>query len=163
MSIRESFAQHFGEANAVRVEEASIGHQNDDKMNHGRDSWGKDPFKYHLLNCVSHQCFSKFAGHHGFDVPVDEVREWALEYADLHEYDGDIPDFIGMLAGAYAPWINWERAGIEMPEMWQNFDADVARWEAMSTEEHLAELHRLIEQGIELLNYHKEEKGPLND
>ena len=160
MSVRESFVQHFGEEQATRIEEASLGHQNDDPINHANDKWGPDPFKYHLLNCISHQCLDVWAEYHGITVPVAEVKAWVLEYADLYHYEGDIPDYIGALAGAYNPWINWAQAGEPYPEGAAELDAQRERWSRMTTKERA--VRTLAEQAMNLLNQHLSE-GPLGE
>jgi hypothetical protein len=163
MTIRDSFVEHFGEEDAGRIEEASIGHQNDDKVNHGNDRWGKDPFKYHLLMCISHECFSEFHEWHGIKADAAAMKAWALEHADLHEYEGDIPDYIGMIAGAYTSWINWEKAGDTPPDDPDAFERNLAEWRAMPPEERLATMQKLASEAMQLLAHHFTEKGPSNE
>lgn len=162
MSVRESFVARFDEEQAQRIEEASIGHVNDDPVNHANDKWGPDPFKYHLLNCISHECLGRWSTYHGITVPEAEVKEWALAEADLYHYEGDIPDYIGALAGAYTSWINWEQAGDTPPEGAAEMDAERERWRRMNSQEKAAEMKQLAQQAMELLNRHLSE-GPLGE
>jgi hypothetical protein len=105
MSVRVSFVQHFGEDDAVRIEEASIQHINDTSAVHGDDNWGSDPFRYHLLNCIGHNCLDRFRKYHGIDADAQLIRDWVLAEAGLAYYDGDIPDYIALMGGAYQDWI----------------------------------------------------------
>lgn len=106
VSVRVSFTQHFGEDDAVRIEEASIQHINDASDVHGNDNWGSDPFRYHLLNCIGHECLGRFRKYHGINAEAELIRTWVLEEGGLAYYDGDIPDYIALMAGAYSDWIN---------------------------------------------------------
>jgi hypothetical protein len=161
MTVRDSFAQHFGEENALRVEEASVGHINDPGAQevHADDQWGTDPFRYHLMNCISHDCFTTFAAFHGFtDLTVEEVRAWAVEHADLHEMDGDIPDYLGLFAGAYHPWMNWARMGQERPAWSLTAEANIERFKDLPLDQLIAELKALADVGTRLLNEHEREE-----
>jgi hypothetical protein len=159
-TVRLSFVQHFGEEAAVKIEEASLGHQNDDPMNHANDNWGDDPFQYHLMNAISHECLGRWAKWHGIDLDEAEVKRWCLEYGNLHDYNGDVPDYIAFFAGAYGPWINWERAGTEIPEAWAGFEDDQKEFHALNEEERLAALQEMTQKAMKMLDIHNEE-GPL--
>jgi hypothetical protein len=162
MTVRDSFVAHFGEANATRVEEASLGHINDLSNGdvHKDDSMGTDPFQYALLNCVSRDCFTQWSDYHGFQgMPIEDVRTWAITHAHLHEFDGDIPDYLGLFAGAYHPWLNWEEMGQEMPTWAQTAADNQSRWEKMPTEQLIQELQTLAAEGMRLLNHHDPKEG----
>jgi len=158
MTVRDSFAEHFGEENAMRVEEASIGHIGDANKYgdaHTHDDWSTEPFRYHLMLCIGHDCFGQHSTFHGFtDMPVAEVKAWAVEHADLHEFDGDIPDFMALMAGAYMTWLNWERMGQEPPEGWRDHDERQARWASLTLDQRVEEMLALSEEGMRLLNLH---------
>lgn len=121
VSVRASFVEHFGEDEAVRVEEASIGHiatppgvrQVMEKVTsnyvgtHENDDWGSDPFKYHFLNCIAQRCFDVDDNRawHGIVATEEALRMWALAHGDLAEFDGDVPDYLALMAGAYISWL----------------------------------------------------------
>lgn len=104
MSVRESFVAHFGEAEATRVEEASLMHleltplvgeilepfgldQDRREMN-----WGTDPFKWHLRNAITHDCLTKWRDSHHIHASVEELQAWCKLHGDLDNFDGDDPD-----------------------------------------------------------------------
>lgn len=161
MTVRDSYVEHFGEDQATKVEESALGHMRSVSDSHRDDSWGTDPFRYHLLACISFDCFTveKNRVYHGITVPLADVRAWALEYADLHEHDGDIPDYLGFMVGAYYPWINWERAGTTPPDHWKDAESDLKEWRDKSPQEALDEMKRLAEEMIGTLNDHGDFEG----
>jgi hypothetical protein len=171
MSIRESFVEHFGEVNAVRVEEAALGHMSEGSMPHlnvhADDKWGDDSFRYLFLLCIGRDCFTRWRKWHLIDAEYEDILAWALEFADLHDHTGDLPDYMAALAGAYGPWINWSKAGQEEPEHTEEFRARNLEWAHMSDVEFAAEtvvnmenLKRASEEAMRLLNEHMKE-GPL--
>ena len=106
MSVRESYSLHFGEDEALRIEEASLGHLEGVGPEHKEDKWGADPFQYHLLMCIGFDCFTpKLAKYHGITVPLEEARQWCLAYGNLAQFAGDIPDYLALMSGAYNDWI----------------------------------------------------------
>lgn len=102
MSVRASFVARFGEADAAAIETASAGHC--DSI-HKKDNHGSDPFKYAFLNCIAHECVGRYRKDHGINATQGDMRDWALAEGDLGSHDGDIPDYLAMLAGAYGPWL----------------------------------------------------------
>lgn len=118
MSIRESFVSMFGEDQAVRIEEAALQHMNGMGQVHSQDSWGSDPFRYMILGAIGWECVTRFAEFHGITIDPVAFQLWVLDHADLHEHDGDMPDYLSLMAGAYLGWINWAKAGIELPRAW---------------------------------------------
>lgn len=108
MSIRESFVSHFGEDEAVRVEEASLMHIKGTfsgglgqvletiglDPDRSEMKWGSDPFKWHLRNAITHECLARpeFRAHHGIHTPTSELKLWSQQYGDLDNFDGDDPD-----------------------------------------------------------------------
>lgn len=154
MSIRESFVEQFGEDVATKIEEASIGHINDDPVNHANDNWGSDPFRYHFMNCITHECLSRFAAHHGIEADLVDLMIWSRQNAGLLLFDGDQPDYIGLIAGAYHPWIDWEASGVEPPESWNGFEVRRQRLEMMTPEERAADMMRLANEAMRMLNDH---------
>jgi hypothetical protein len=171
MTIRTSFVEHFGEENAVRVEEAALAHLAEGPFPHldvhADDKWGPDPFGYLFLVCIGRDCFTRWRKWHKMTPEYEEILAWALEHANLHEFEGDLPDYMAMLAGAYNPWINWERAGSEEPEHTDDFRARNIEWAHASDVEFAAmrvvdmeNLRMALEKGMELMNPHTGE-GPL--
>lgn len=171
MTIRTSFVEHFGEENATRVEEAALSHLTEGPFPsldvHADDKWGPDPFRYLFLTCVARDCFTRWRKYHRIDAEYEDILAWALEHADLHEYEGDLPDYIAMLIGAYTPWINWVKMGTPEPESTEEWRKRNLDWAHMTDVEHAAEsvvnlerMKALTEQGMNLLNKHREE-GPL--
>ena len=156
MTIRDSYVEHFGEEQATKVEESALTHMRDVSAGHREDSWGSDPFRYHLLACISFDCFTveKNREYHGITVPLDDVRAWALEHADLHLHDGDIPDFIAFTIGVYYSWIDWDKAGTSPPEHWRDAEAEIQVWRDRSPEEALNEMVKLAEEMIDTMNDH---------
>jgi hypothetical protein len=171
MSIRESFVARFGEECATRVEEAALGHLTEGPFPHldlhADDKWGPDPFKYLFLVAIGRDCFTRWRKYHGIDAEYEDILAWALESADLHEYQGDMPDYLALLAGAYNCWINWEKQGTSEPENTEEWRRRNLDWAHMSDVEFAAEtvvnfenMRAMLEKGMKLLNPHDEE-GPL--
>lgn len=171
MSIRESFVATFGEDNALRVEEAAIGHLGEGPFPHldphADDKWGQDPFKYLFLLCIGRDCFTRWRSWHKIEAEYEDILAWALEHADIHEYRGDIPDFLALMAGAYNPWINWEKAGAPEPGNTQEFRERNLAWAHMTDVEFAAQtiadaenLRAMSEKGMKLFDTHGSE-GPL--
>ncbi len=165
MSIRESFVARFGEDNATHVEEAAISHMAVPYTIHKDDKWGSDPFKYLFLVCISHDCFTKWRGYHQIDASYEDILDWALKDGDLKHYEGDIPDYIALLIGAYNPWINWDE-GEEPDDVdeWRKRNLD---WAHMTPVEYEAEsianhenLKVMVEKGFDILK-DRHEEGPL--
>jgi hypothetical protein len=171
MTIRTSFVERFGEENAVRVEEAALMHLGEGPAPHldvhADDKWGPDPFAYLFLVCIGRDCFTRWRTWHNMGFEYEEVLAWALENANLHAYEGDLPDYLAMMAGAYNPWINWAANGEPEPEYTEEFRQRNLDWAHMNDVEFAAErvlnmeqLKVTLEKGMELLNRHEEE-GPL--
>lgn len=155
MRVEESALMHLGEGPTPHLDP------------HANDKWGPDPFKYLFLVCVGRDCFTRWRAWHKMDMEYEDVLAWALEYADLHEFEGDVPDFLAMLAGAYNPWINWAKHGEEEPESTEEFRQRNLEWAHMSEVEFTARrivdfegLKATMEKGMELFNRHESE-GPL--
>jgi hypothetical protein len=115
--IRRAFVARFGEDDAKRIEDAAQGHYVDDQAMlhalapdlptpHGRDGFGSNPFQYWFLLAIGRGCLTKFRTDHGITATEDELRQWALAEGNLAEYDGDIPDYIAVIAGLYGGWVN---------------------------------------------------------
>lgn len=114
--IRHTFVAQFGEEQAAKIEEAAQAHyaayETDLAVElpglpspHARDNFGSSPFRYWFLLAIGRECLTRFAGEHGITVPESDLREWALEVGRLADHDGDIPDYIGILAGNYDGWV----------------------------------------------------------
>lgn len=165
MTIRTSFVEHFGEDNALHVEEAALMHLAEGPFPHlsvhANDKWGDDPFRYLFLACIGHDCFTRWREWHRIDAEYEEILAWALEFGDLHLHTGDMPDYLALMAGAYNPWINWQKIGREEPE-----DTDMTRkrnleWVHMNAAEFEVQqamdmegLRAASEEGMRLLNEH---------
>lgn len=148
MTVRHSFVEHFGEEQAVKVEESALTHMRDVSESHKNDKWGDDPFQYHLLTCIAFDCFTKPMNreYHGITVPLDELKAWVLEYGDLYSYAGDIPDYLALMVGQYNTWINWEKAGAEPPANMASGEAELDRWRSMTASESMIEMTRLAQE-----------------
>lgn len=157
MTIRDSFIQHFGEENATRLEEATLGHMGNMPEVHRNDRWGDDPFRYMILAVIGYECVTKFREYHGITMDPDEFKQWVLMYADLHLFEGDFPDYLALMAGAYYPWIDWDKAGVEPPESWVDFEERQAIRDGKTKEENLEEMRALTEQ---LQSFLDARKGP---
>lgn len=104
MSVRESFVAHFGEDQAVKVEEASLMHLQpvpwvgEALAMIGLDAdrremnWGSDPFKWHMRNAITHDCLTKYRNEHGITPTTEELQAWCRLHGDLDNFDGDDPD-----------------------------------------------------------------------
>lgn len=114
--IRGAFVARFGEDQAAKIEEAAQAHYAESETTlavelpglrspHGVDNFGSSPFRYWFLLAIGHECVTRFAGEHGITVPESDLREWALGDGQLGDHDGDIPDFIAILAGRYVGWV----------------------------------------------------------
>lgn len=147
MTVRVSFVARFGEEDATRIEEASLQHLEDP---HKTDSWGSDPFRYHFMNAIGHECVGRYRHHHGIIATERDMKDWCKAEANLLEHDGDMPDYIGLLAGAFYPWIDWDSAEIDPPDGWKDFEFNHVTWTAMSTEERIEEMKKLTEQMLDL-------------
>lgn len=102
MGIRAQFVERFSEAQAAALEAAAKEHAN------GTNSanLGTDPFKWTILICIGYQCVEvdRFRTYHGVTIPFEDFKSWCKDSADLASHDGDF-DYLGMLAGAYAPFM----------------------------------------------------------
>lgn len=119
-STRELFVERFGEDAAFRVEQASLMHavgsdeniidQLTGNTGHTGDDHGSDPFRYHLLNCIGHECFEveAYRRYHGFDDVTEslvDIHAWVVESAHLELFDGDHPDRLSQAMGVYQGWM----------------------------------------------------------
>ena len=115
-SARQTFAARFGEDQAAAIEAAARKHYDDNasitrifavKNPHGSDNLGSDPFRYWFLLAIGYECVTneRYRQDHGITADVDEMKEWALGEGRLGEHDGDIPDYVSLLAGLYDGWI----------------------------------------------------------
>ncbi len=102
MSIRDTFVARFGEDQALAIEKAAESHV---EGSHALDDRGSDEFRYLFLIAVSWECATRFAADHDITVPEAELRDWALSDGHLGEHDGDVPDYLGLIAGMYDGWL----------------------------------------------------------
>lgn len=168
MTIRTSFVETFGEENATRVEEAAISHLGGPFDIHSNDKWGDDPFQYLFMVCISRDCLTRWRSHHGIDASYEDILAWALENANLHEYSGDIPDYMAIILGAYSPWINWEKSDTSEPEGtdgWRKRNLDWAHMSEAEFEAHsivnTENIRVMAEEGVEGLKNRLRKEGPL--
>ena len=117
ISIRDSFVARFSEDTAFKIEQASLFHAVEDNPvdnilgngGHGSDNWGSDPFRYHLLNCIGHECFEVdvYRTYHGFTQTESlvDIHAWVVANADLSSFDGDHPDHLSRVLGVYDGWV----------------------------------------------------------
>jgi len=101
MSIREAFADRFGEGEAAKIEAAAEMHANG--VNDGNK--GSDPFKWAIAICIGYQCteIDSYRAHHGITADHDEIKAWVYEHADLATHDGDV-DYLTAFVGGYDGW-----------------------------------------------------------
>lgn len=118
--VRESFVARFGEEEAVKIEDAAQSHYASDAAAsldmlfpspHGNDNFGSSPFRYWFLLAIGSECVTRFSGDHGIAVAEQELRDWALHDGKLGEHDGDVPDYLGLIVGAYEGWIDVPAGG----------------------------------------------------
>jgi hypothetical protein len=140
VTIRVSFVERFGEEDATRIEEASLSHLEEP---HREDRWGSDPFKYHFMNCIGHECVGRYRHKHGIVATEQAMKEWCLAHGDLLSHDGDMPDYLGLMAGAFYPWIDWDSTDVEPPEAWKDFEFDRVMWTSLSIEEQIEEMKKM--------------------
>lgn len=98
LTVRDLFAERFGEDNAERVERAA------EKHSEPHANRGSDPFKWAVVTCIGHQCFDVYMDSHEFTMDGEEVRQWVIENINLGTYDGDY-DVLALFAGAYQEWV----------------------------------------------------------
>ena len=98
---RTLFAAQFGDEQAEAIQSAAEGHKNG-----VHDRYGSDKFKWALTICIGHECFTNdsYRAEHGITAPVDEVKQWIKDEADLASHDGDF-DFLAAMAGAYEEYL----------------------------------------------------------
>lgn len=107
--VRQLYVEHFNEAEAKAIDNAFQKHfENELQGIHASDDFGTDPFRYKLLTVISYQCVSEYAEHHNIKVSEEDFKEFCLKHADLGEHDGDIPDYLALMAGIYQEYINME-------------------------------------------------------
>lgn len=117
--IRASFVEHFGEDEAVAVENAAAAHA----IQGGRRIFdkmaepfvgptdlvnvpdGADHFQHALLIAIGHECVSKYRQAHGITTKESKMKQWAREHAHLDRYDGPMPDPLADEVGAYSEWL----------------------------------------------------------
>lgn len=111
MSARETFAARFGEDQAAAIEAAAKGHFYGDMFGtHADDNLGRDEFRYWFLLAIGWQCVTEYRSEHGITASVEELRDWAKNEGQLAEHDGDIPDYLAAMVGAYNDWLPAEAA-----------------------------------------------------
>lgn len=105
MSVRESFVERFGEAEAAAMEAAADQHRN----GVNDENLGSDPFKWALCIAIGYQCFVEeaYREKHGFRASLEELGWWIRNHGDLASHDGDF-DILGALMGVYEPYIKQE-------------------------------------------------------
>lgn len=98
MTIRDKFAERFGEDQTRAIESACDSHE-DAHLEHDR---GSDPFKYVLLIVISFQCVEKesYRDYHGITIPFRDFKKWVKENGELDSYVGGI-DWLALVTGAY--------------------------------------------------------------
>lgn len=105
-TIRQSFVDRFGEEDAQKIEDAGNAHLGADVGSiHDGDDRGSSEFRYLFLTAIGYECVSRFREDHGIEATTEDMREWALEHGQLGEHDGDVPDYLAVLAGAYQGWL----------------------------------------------------------
>ena len=146
--LRKKFVARFSEDDAVRLEEAAIGHMAQDFDSHSEDNWGSDPFRYILMVVLARECVSDphYRASHGIQADPQEFHLWVLDEAHMAEFDGDCPDFLALMAGVYNQYINWKQAGITPPEGWSETAGDIADFKALSPEEKIEAMMRSAEE-----------------
>lgn len=93
-TLRESYVEHFGEEQAVALEEAAQSHANGVNST----NLGDDPFRWAFLIAWGYQCFK----YHGIGVTEEQARIWASFHAELiKEHNGDV-DYLSAFTGRYA-------------------------------------------------------------
>lgn len=107
---RASFVARFGEADAIAIESAAERHIVFDSPIHLGDNRGTDPFRYLMLTAIAFECVGRFRDDHGITATEEALREWALAEGDLGGHDGDVPDYMCLIAGMYEPWVRHEAA-----------------------------------------------------
>lgn len=95
MTLREKFVDEFGENNALVMEQAANDHKNG-----VHDNPGSDTFRWAICICIGHECFTRFADYHGFDLDAKKLKQWIKDTAHLEEHDGDV-DYLAVFSGAY--------------------------------------------------------------
>lgn len=108
MTARDTFVAQFGEDQAVAVEAAARSHFEDQSAFggvHDGDNFGSDEFRYWFLLAIGYECVSRFRAVHGITADVDAMKEWARGEGQLGHHDGDVPDYLALMAGAYEYWV----------------------------------------------------------
>lgn len=119
MTARDTFAARFGDDQATAIEQAAQGHYASNSTImfavespdvHGDDRFGSDPFKYWFLLAIGYECVTRpeFREEHGITADIEEMKQWARTDGDLEGHDGDLPDFLAAMLGAYDGWIPQE-------------------------------------------------------
>ena len=98
MSVRESFANKFGEEQALAVEAAAEEHRNG--LNDRNK--GSDPFKWVISIALGYQCMELdgYREYHNITANWDEIKTWIKEECHLETHDGDC-DLLGAFCGCY--------------------------------------------------------------
>jgi hypothetical protein len=101
-SIREAFAEKFGEDQAQLIEAAAESHANGVNS----ENRGSDPFKWALLIAIGYQCaeIDSYRDYHGITAPWTDVKQWMIDHGDLGSHDGD-GDYLAALAGSYGEYM----------------------------------------------------------
>jgi hypothetical protein len=109
---RDTFVARFGEDQAAAVEAAGKQHMSGmfGAGVYDGDNRGSDEFRYWFLAAIGYECVTRFRDNHGITANVDEMKDWAKFEGRLGDHDGDIPDYISVLAGAYGEWISADAA-----------------------------------------------------
>lgn len=103
MTVRLSFVDRFGEAEASRIEEAAAMHYGWHMMRE-EISAGSDPFRTCIAICIGFECLSTYREDHGIEASEEDLRSWVIEHGDLKNHDGDF-DGLALLIGEYQNWM----------------------------------------------------------
>lgn len=127
---RDTFVARFGEEQAQAIEAAARQHFDSDGGfggTHADDNFGSQPFRYWFLKAIGYECVTRddFRAEHGITADVVAMQCWAQSpfEGNLVEHDGDVPDYLAVMAGAYRDWIPEGDTASQRPGEHEEFDA----------------------------------------
>lgn len=105
VTTEDLFIAQFGTSNAMAVLAAANAHANESGNEALYQPDNEDTFATAILICISWECFTRFASKHRITADSEKVREWVKKNGIVGGYMGPVPDFLGLLAGAYDSWM----------------------------------------------------------
>ena len=95
--LRQSFVDRFGEADALRVEDAAVEHAKEANSKNR----GDDEFRWAILICIGSECLTRFRAYHKIKAGQEAIHSWIVDNKQyLLKHKGDV-DYLMLALGGY--------------------------------------------------------------